>query len=181
MDRLRSKLASLSEQRAELSDSEVRLRELEALPNLIEEYLKELPHLLDLKPLLREYEPVRVEPTIVIPVEAKEPHSTKEPIGIYRVTPESARQLSEEELAEKHRAVEEKRARRFRELSAMLDLKVVYHKDRSLEVTWGTHCHEWLGRWAHASWDNGRHKLARTTVMQRACGFDCGALIPTEA
>jgi hypothetical protein len=41
---------------AELADSERRLRELEALPSLVEEYLRELPHLLDLKPLLREYE-----------------------------------------------------------------------------------------------------------------------------
>ena len=54
--------------------------------------------------------------------------------------------LPEEELAEKRRAVEEKRSRRFRELYAMLNLKVVCHKDRSLEVSWGTHCSEWLGR-----------------------------------
>jgi hypothetical protein len=33
------------------------------------------------------------------------------------------------------RAVEEERAERFRELYAMLDLKVVCHKDRSLEVS----------------------------------------------
>jgi chromosome segregation ATPase len=151
MERLREKLAALDTQRtelaerlAELSDSEERLRELEALPNLIEEYLRELPHLLDLKPLLREYETVRVEPTVVIPVEANETHAAKEPIEIYRVTPESIRQLSEEELAEKRWAAEEKRSRRFRELYAMLDLKVVCHKDRSLEVTWGGDCSKWL-------------------------------------
>ena len=28
----------------------------------------------------------------------------------------------------------------------MVNLNVVCHKDRSLEVSWGTHCHEWLGR-----------------------------------
>jgi hypothetical protein len=49
-------------------------------------------------------------------------------------------------LAEKRRGTEEKRARRFRELYSMLNLKVVCHKDRSLEVSWGAHCHEWLGR-----------------------------------
>jgi hypothetical protein len=28
----------------------------------------------------------------------------------------------------------------------MLDLQVACHKDRSLEVSWGVHCDEWLGR-----------------------------------
>ena len=113
------------------------------MPNLIEEYLRELPHLLDLKPLLRESEAVRVEPTMVIPVEA-ETDSAEEPIEIYRVTPEAVRQLSAEELAEKRRAVEEQRSRRFRELYAMLGLQVVCHKDRSLEITWGVDCSKWL-------------------------------------
>jgi putative hemolysin len=142
MERLREKLAALDTERtelagrlAELSDSEERLRELEALPNLIEEYLRELPHILDLKPLLREYETSAPEPTEGGPLGA-----------LYTITPDRIRFLSEEELAEKRRAVEEKRARRFRELYAMLDLRVVCHKDRSLEVTWGAHCHEWLGR-----------------------------------
>jgi hypothetical protein len=140
MDRLRSKLASLGEQRAELerraaelSDSEERLRELEALPNLIEEYLRELPRLLELEPVIREYKTSAPEFTQDDPLG-----------GLYTVTPKRIRFLPEEELAEKRRAVEEKRARRFRELYAMLDLRVVCHKDRSLEVSWGTHCHEWL-------------------------------------
>jgi hypothetical protein len=63
MERLREKLASLNAERtelgerlAELSDSEERLRELEALPGLVEDYLRDLPYLLDLKPVLHEYE-----------------------------------------------------------------------------------------------------------------------------
>jgi hypothetical protein len=142
MDRLRSKLASLSEERAdlerrvaELSHSEERLRELEVLPQMVEEYLRDLPHLLELEPVVREYETSPPEPTEGDPLSA-----------LYTITPDRIRFLPEEELAEKRRAVEEKRARRFRELYAMLNLNVVCHKDRSLEVSWGTHCHEWLGR-----------------------------------
>ena len=142
MDRLRSKLASLAQERtdlekrlAELADGEQRLRELEELPKLIEEYLREIPRLLDLKPVVREYETSAPEPT------------EGDPLGaLYTITPDRIRFLPEEELAEKRRAVEEKRARRFRELYAMLDLKVVCHKDRALEVSWGAHCSEWLGR-----------------------------------
>jgi len=141
-DTLRANLDDLDQERtdlerrlAELADSERRLRELEALPSLVEEYLRELPHLLDLKPLLREYETSAPEAT------------PDDPLGaIYTITPERIRFLPEEELAEKRRAVEEKRARRFRELYEMLGLKVVCHKDRSLEVSWGAHCSEWLGR-----------------------------------
>ncbi|MDQ3941745.1 MAG: recombinase zinc beta ribbon domain-containing protein, partial [Actinomycetota bacterium] len=141
-DTLRANLVDLAQERidlerrlTELTDSERRLRALEALPSLIEEYLRELPHLLDLEPLLREYETSAPEAT------------PDDPLGaLYTITPERIRFLPEEELAERRRAVEEKRARRFRELYAMLGLKVVCHKDRSLEVSWGAHCSEWLGR-----------------------------------
>jgi hypothetical protein len=143
IDRLRSKLAALGEERsdlerrlAELADSEQRLRELEALPELVVEYLRDLPHLLAQKPVVREYETVGV----AVP-------SEENPLGgLYTLTPERIRMLPEEELAQKRRAAEEKRAQRFRELYAMLNLGVVCHKDRSLVVTWGVHCHEWLGR-----------------------------------
>jgi hypothetical protein len=125
MDRLRSKLASLGEERAdlerrvaELSHSEERLRELEVLPQMVEEYLRDLPHLLELEPVVREYETSAPEPTEGDPLSA-----------LYTITPDRIRFLPEEELAEKHRALEEKRARRFRELYAMLNLNVVCHKD----------------------------------------------------
>ena len=125
MDRLRSKLASLGEEQAnleqrvaELSHSEERLRELEVLPQMVEEYLRDLPHLLELEPVVREYETSAPEPTEGDPLSA-----------LYTITPDRIRFLPEEELAEKHRALEEKRARRFRELYAMLNLNVVCHKD----------------------------------------------------
>ena len=79
---------------------------------------------MDLKLVVREYE-------------TSAPESTKDdPLGgLYTITPERIRMLPEEELAEKRRTAEEVRARRFRELYAMLNLKVVCHKDRSLEVS----------------------------------------------
>lgn len=55
----------------------------------------------------------------------------------FAITPESIRHLPEEELAEKRRAAEEERSQRFRTLYEALDLRVVCHRDRSLEVTWG--------------------------------------------
>ncbi len=45
-----------------------------------------------------------------------------------------------------HRAADEARSKRVREAYAMLGLRVVCHKDRSLEDTWGSRCHEWLER-----------------------------------
>jgi hypothetical protein len=68
------------------------------------------------------------------------------PLGLYKLTRESIRYLDEEELEAKRREAEEERAARFRELYAMLDLRVVCHKDRSLEVTGGGDCSEWLSR-----------------------------------
>jgi len=141
-DTLRANLVDLAQERtdlerrlAELADSERRLRELEALPGLVEEYLRDVPHLLGLKPLVREYETSAPEPM------------QDDPLGaLYTITPERIRFLSGEERAEKRRAAEEKRSRRFRELYAMLGLKVVCHKDRSLEIIWGGDCSKWLGR-----------------------------------
>jgi hypothetical protein len=127
--------SDLERRLAELADGEERLRELETLPELVEEYLRDLPYLLDLKPVVREYE-------------TSAPESTKDdPLGgLYTITPERIRMLPEEELAKMRRAAEEVRARRFRELYAMLNFKVVCHKDRSVEVSWGADCREWLGR-----------------------------------
>jgi len=141
MDKLRTKLAAISEERAglerrlaELADGEERIRQLEELPRLVEEYLRDLPHLIDRRRVVREYETVGAERT------------PENPLGLYILTPERIRYLPEGEIAQKRRAAEEERAARFRELYAMLDLRVVCHKDRSLEVRWGGDCSEWLSR-----------------------------------
>jgi hypothetical protein len=130
MGRLRAKLAAILEERsglegrpAELASGEEKIRRLEELPALIEEYLRDLPHLVGRSLEVREYETVGAERT------------PDNPLGIYTLTPDSIRYLTEEELEEKRRAAEEERSERFRQLYAMLDLKVVCHKDLSLEVS----------------------------------------------
>jgi hypothetical protein len=140
MDRLRQKLSAIDEERlgleerlAELADSEERIKRLEEMPALVEEHLHDLPHLVSRERIVREYETVGAERT------------DDNPLGLYKLTSESIRYLTEEELDAKTRDAEE-RAARFRELYAMLDLQVVCHKDRSLEVRWGVDCSSWLSR-----------------------------------
>ena len=65
---------------------------------------------------------------------------------LYTLTPDRIRYLSEGELEEKRRDAEEERSARFRALYAMLELRVVCHKDGSLEITWCGDCSEWLSR-----------------------------------
>ncbi|MGI8859302.1 MAG: hypothetical protein ACR2HO_03995, partial [Rubrobacteraceae bacterium] len=139
MDRLREKLAALSEERSglegrlgELAGGEERIRWLDELPALVEGHLRDLPYLVGRERVVREYETVGAERT------------EENPLGLYELTPESIRYLDEEELEAKRRAAEEDRSARFRELYAMLGLEVVCHKDRSLEVTWGVDCSKWL-------------------------------------
>ena len=97
-------------------------------------HLRDLPHLVGRESVVREYETVGAGRT------------EENPLGLYKLTRESIRYLGEEELEAKRREAEEEQAARFRELYAMLDLRVVCHKDRSLEVTWGGDCSEWLSR-----------------------------------
>ncbi len=141
LERLREKLAAVAEDRttlqerlAELAGGEARIRQLEGMPALVEEYLRDLPQLMDRRPVVREHETVGAERT------------EGNPLGLYLLTRDSIRHLDGEELEEKRRAAEEERSQRFRQLYAMLDLRVVCHKDRSLEVTWGGDCSKWLGR-----------------------------------
>ena len=141
MDRLREKLGQVAEERtglearlAELTDGEEKMRWLEELPALVEEHLRDLPYLVGRERVVREYETVPEERT------------DENLLGIYKLAAESIRYLGEEELEAKRRDAEEERSARFRELYAMLGLEVVCHKDRTLEVTWGGDCTEWLGR-----------------------------------
>jgi hypothetical protein len=141
MERLREKLAAVAEERAtlqgrlaELADGEARIRQLEEMPALVEEYLRDLPHLVGRRPVVREHETVGADRT------------EGNPLELYLLTRDSIRHLDGEELEEKRRAAEKERSQRFRELYAMLDLGVVCHKDGSLEVTWGGDCSKWLGR-----------------------------------
>jgi hypothetical protein len=101
------------------------LRELEELPLLVEEYLRDIPYLVDRMPVIREYETVGVERT------------PDNPLGLYTLTPDRIRFLSEKEIAKRRRAGETVRGARFRELYAMLGLRAAIHADGTLEITVG--------------------------------------------
>lgn len=57
------------------------------------------------------------------------------PLGIYKLTAERIRHLSEEEI--ERREARARRSQGFRDLYEALDLRVVAHKDCTLEITWG--------------------------------------------
>jgi hypothetical protein len=132
MAKLREKLDGVREEReglaarlAMLADGESRLRELEELSALLEDYLKDLPYLMDQMPIIREYETISAERT------------PENPLGIYTLTPDRIRLLSEEEAAKWRRAAEAARGARFRGLYAMLGLRAAIHADGTLEIAVG--------------------------------------------
>lgn len=111
MAKLRENFDAVAEERgglearlAMLADGEVHLRELEELPDLVEEYLADLPELIGPEVRVREYETV------------PEPPTPDNSLGVYALTSGRIRHLSEEELADKHLAAEAARGARFREL-----------------------------------------------------------------
>ncbi len=129
--RVRSRLERLevmedgySDQAAEGLMSMGRLREKLAAAEERTILQRRLAELVDRRPVVREHETVGAERT------------EGNPFGLYLLTRDSIRRLDGEELEEKRRAAEEERSQRFRQLYEMLDLRVVCHQDRSLEVTW---------------------------------------------
>ena len=54
---------------------------------------------------------------------------------MYTLTPEHVHQLSEQELSDQRRTVENARSRRYRTLYELLELNVVAKADRSLEIS----------------------------------------------
>jgi hypothetical protein len=125
LDGVRAEREGLQARLALLADGERRLRELEELPLLVEEYLKDLPYLVDRMPAIREYEAIGAERT------------PENPLGIYTLTPERIRVLSEEEVAARRQAAEAARGARFRELYAMLGLRAAVHAGGTLDIAVG--------------------------------------------
>jgi hypothetical protein len=132
MAKLREKLEGVREEReslearlAMLAEGESRLHELEELPGLVEEYLKDLPHLVDRMPVIREYETIGAE-------RGKEPS-----LPIYTLTPDRIRRLPEGEVVRRKREAEAARGARYRDLYAMLGLRAAVHADGTLEITVG--------------------------------------------
>jgi hypothetical protein len=81
---------------------------------------------MDRMPVVREYETV------------PNPRTGENPSGLYTLTPERIRHLPEEGVIAKRLAVEAARGARFRELYALLELRVAVQANGDLDVTVGT-------------------------------------------
>ena len=130
MAKLREKLDGVREERedleariASLADGESRLRQLEELPDLVEEYLRDLPGLVRRELTVRGYETIAEERT---------PDNS---LGIYRLTPARIRHLGDGELAEKRLAAQAACAARLRVVYHMLGLRAGAHADGTLDIT----------------------------------------------
>lgn len=107
-----------------MSDTEARIRRLNELPRLVEEYLADLPYLIGERYPLREYETVLDERT------------PENPLGLYTLAPDRIRYKTEEEMDSERRAALSVRAEKFRGIYSALGLAVVIHADRSIEIRW---------------------------------------------
>jgi hypothetical protein len=132
LDELRALLAPLDSERTAieqeieaLGDQEDRLRQLDMLPTLVDEYLRDLAYLVEGSGVeLRDYE--------TIPEERTETNL----LGVYTLTPERVRTLSEEEQIARRIEAHNARAMRFHDLYQSLGLTVVVHKDGTLDISW---------------------------------------------
>ena len=111
-----------------LSDKERRARELDELEDQIEEYLGDLPDLLDRSLPIREYETVPPERT------------EDGPPPIYTLTPERIRPRTPEEVQRLREERERARAERYRGAYRLLGLRLTAHKDGTLEISWTGGC-----------------------------------------
>jgi hypothetical protein len=107
-----------------LRRSEEEAGRLGELPALAESLARDLPYLLEKTPLVREYE--------TIPEEKTEAN----PLGIYTLTAQRIRHLSEEEVERRGRRAEDEPAARYRAMYDDLGLSVVAYPDGTLEASW---------------------------------------------
>lgn len=130
MSALREKLDGLAEERealkeriAAVKDGESGIAELEALPDLVEQYLRDLPDLVSQMPVLREY--------------GLAGHEAEQALedGPALLTPESVQHKSELGLETEHREAEAARGARFRELYTRLGLRASAYADGTLKIT----------------------------------------------
>jgi len=128
---LDEKRSATEEELARLADARRHVECLEELPQLVEEYLRDLPDLVEGPGTpIREYETVPPE---------REP-GPDGPLPIYTLTPECIRYRTPEEMEKLREKRERERAERYGAAYAMLGLKVVAHHDGSVEITWRGGC-----------------------------------------
>ena len=106
-----------------LRDRRRRLSELDELASEVDEYLADLPYLVDREPIVREYETVPPEP------------DDGGGLPIYELAPQHIRRRSDQEVAELRERRERERAERYRDIYRLLTLRVVAHRDGTLEVS----------------------------------------------
>jgi len=128
---LRDKLEELDKERdacreeiRALGESQEQLEKLEDLPELAESLARDLPHLLDRRRVVRDHETVPAEST------------PDNPLGIYTLTSDRIRHLTEEEIEAKEREAEDERSERYRAMYEDLGLRVVARPDATLEASW---------------------------------------------
>ena len=128
---LRAKLSELDKER-EACREEIRalregseeLEKLESLPEFAESLARDLPHLLESRRVVREYETIGAE------------RGEDGSLPIYTLTPDRIRYLPEEEVVMRNREAEDERAARYRAMYEDLGLRVVAHPDGTLEASW---------------------------------------------
>ena len=103
---------------------EERLRELEELPNLVEEYLRDLSYLVGRRRVVRDH--------VTLPEE----RTADNPLGLIRLTPDRVRPKSIEEIEGERLAAENERSARLRLVYEAIGLAVIAHKDGTLVLRW---------------------------------------------
>jgi len=109
---------------AGLRDRRERLHKLDELAKEVDQHLADLPHLIDRTPLIRDHETVPPEPT------------ENDSLNIYALRPERVRQRTPEEVEGLRERRDRERAERYRWVYGLLGLRVVAHRDGTLELTW---------------------------------------------
>jgi hypothetical protein len=101
-----------------------RLRELEKMPALMEEYLRDLPDQVGRQRVVRDH--------AMVP----EVRTADNPLGLYLLTPERVRRKTAEEIEGERLAADNKRSARLRWVYEAIGLAVTAHKDGTLVLRW---------------------------------------------
>jgi hypothetical protein len=139
-EELRANLAELDERRAEaegelgaLRDRQKHLDDLRSYSALIDEYLCELPTLIQGRD-----DAIRKHTYTEEHEEHRREAAVRGRLPVFRLSPEMFRERTPEEMDELRRVRERERAERYRSVYTTLGLRIVAHEDGTLELTWKT-------------------------------------------